>query len=369
MKDLSLMSDQELVEYLKLCDTKALQYKIEQESLKVLANGLYGAFGSKYFRYFNVDCAEAVTLSGQTTIDAAQNFFNDLAAGLSNSVKDRIFTVDTDSCFLDVSDIVARIKDKMPGGGTEKEIVKFLDKLGETKFNETMEAGFAALQAKQNAYVNRLSMKREKIGKCITVAKKRYVAKVFVNEDVWYEEPDISITGLESARSDVPKWCRDKLADTYGMLFDLSETTVQKHIADVKSEFMKLPIEAIAIPKGVTDITKYMTPGNGYRSGTTQQAKAAIIYNRLVVNNKLSSKYTLIRSGDKIKLLPLKIPNPTRESIVGFLDKLPPEFGIEKYVDRNGIFEKAYLDPITRVLKSIGWTPKEVFSLDSDDFY
>lgn len=297
----------------------------------------------------------------------AQNFFNDLADRLTGFKKDRIAVVDTDSCVMNLTDIVDKIKPKMPEGGTTEEIVKFLDKLGATKFQEAIDTGFEDLQKRQNAYKHYLTMKREKIGHLITCAKKRYISKVYVNEDVWYTEPDISITGLESARSDVPKFCRDRLEEVYGKLFDLNETTVQDFIAEIKREFMKLPVTQISVPKGLSDLTKYELPNGLYGKGTPQHAKAAIVYNRVIRQRGLLDRYNLIRSGDKLRVLPLKQPNPFREETIGFLDTLPKEFEVDKYVDRDAIFLKTLEAPLNRVMEVMGWTVKKRYSLD--DFF
>jgi DNA polymerase elongation subunit (family B) len=366
-KDLSVMSDAELESYLRHCNDKAVQYKIKQEALKVLANGLYGSMGSMYFRYYDIDMAEAITLSGQSTIDAAQRFFNEAADKMTKVSKDRIKVVDTDSVFLDVTDIVKLMLPHMQDK-SDSAIVKMLDRLGSTKFQEVMDTGYEILQQKQNAYKPYLTMKREKICNLIVCAKKRYIAKVYVNEDVWYDTPDIAITGLETARSDVPKWCRDKLEEAFAMLFELNESALQKYISDLEVQFSKLSSGELAIPKGLTDLTKYELPDNKYRKGTTQHAKAAIVHNRLIDEKKLGGTYTKIRSGDKLKVLPLKIPNPTREEVVGFMDELPPEFGVDKYIDRKAIFIKTIKKPLERVLESIGWSVTKRYSID-DDFF
>jgi hypothetical protein len=44
-----------------LYDTRQLVYK-------TLSNAVYGVFGNKVFRFFNVDCARSITLSGQEAI-------------------------------------------------------------------------------------------------------------------------------------------------------------------------------------------------------------------------------------------------------------------------------------------------------------
>ena len=60
-------------------------------------------------------------------------------------------------------------------------------------------------------------------------------------------------------------------------------------------------------------------------------------------------------SGEKIKFMYLKIPNPLHENCISFFGELPKEFGIEKYVDYQTQFEKSFLEPLKNVLQCIGW--------------
>ena len=53
--------------------TKAIEREISildnnQMAIKIAMNSFYGALANKYFRYFDVRVAEAITVSGQFTI-------------------------------------------------------------------------------------------------------------------------------------------------------------------------------------------------------------------------------------------------------------------------------------------------------------
>ena len=43
---------------------------------KIQLNSAYGAIGNEFFRYFNVDMAEAITMSGQLSIQYIANELN-----------------------------------------------------------------------------------------------------------------------------------------------------------------------------------------------------------------------------------------------------------------------------------------------------
>jgi hypothetical protein len=50
------------------------------------------------------------------------------------------------------------------------------------------------------------------------------------------------------------------------------------------------------------------------------------------------------------------MPNTLRENVVAFPDFLPNELELDKYIDYDKQFQKAFLDPIEIILKAIGWT-------------
>ena len=88
------------------------------------------------------------------------------------------------------------------------------------------------------------------------------------------------------------------------------------------------------------------------------------MFNGLVKEKKLQNKYPLIGNGEKIKFVYLKEPNPISEKVIGFMDILPEEFGLDKYIDYNTQFDKAYLEPIKTVLDAVGWNHERVGSLE-----
>ena len=81
-------------------------------------------------------------------------------------------------------------------------------------------------------------------------------------------------------------------------------------------------------------------------------------------SDKLDNKYSLIQNGEKIKFIYLRTPNPIKENVISFLDYLPTEFGLNKYIDHETQFQKTFLDPIEPILDAIGWSSKEVSTLD-----
>ena len=75
--------------------------------------------------------------------------------------------------------------------------------------------------------------------------------------------------------------------------------------------------------------------------------------------------YPIIKNNEKIKYVYLKEPNPTTDRVIAFINNLPSEFGLDKYIDYGVQFEKAYLDPLRNVLNVVGWHYEKQASLES----
>lgn len=360
--DLDSMSEAELEALVAECEEKAVQFKLKQESLKVLCNGIYGALGNQYFRFYDVRMAEAITLSGQMVIETSRDFFNEYLNKLlkRERAQDFVVLLDTDSLYIDFTPLV----DRVGAGRSELEIVDFLDKLGKTKCQDLIQSNYDIISTDTNAFEQHLAMKRESIGKAIIVQKKRYVMKVFDNEGVRYAEPEIKIMGLEPVRSTTPKWCRKRLEKAFTMCFDCKEEDIQNEFIEARREYMMLEPKDMASPIGISDLNKYMMPDGTTKPGATQQAKAAAAYNRHLNRLALTDQHPPIVSGDKVRVLPLLMPNKLREPIIAFKDKLPKEFEIEDVVDSEALFEKNYLTPLERFIAVLGWSREKRYSLD-----
>ena len=141
------------------------------------------------------------------------------------------------------------------------------------------------------------------------------------------------------------------------------ELTVQKYIKDFRETFKKLPFEDIAFPRGVTDITKYRNADKSIPI----HVRGSLLYNNLLKEHKLEKRFETIKDGEKIKFLYLDPKNPIKENVIAFPEYLPKEFGLDKYVDANKMFEKAFLAVVDPVLGAMDWKAEETISLE--DFF
>ena len=56
----------------------------------------------------------------------------------------------------------------------------------------------------------------------------------------------------------------------------------------------------------------------------------------------------------------MKKLNPINREVIGFQNFLPKEFGLEKYVDRDEMFDKGFTTPLEKILDVLHWDAKKV---------
>jgi DNA polymerase elongation subunit (family B) len=81
--------------------------------------------------------------------------------------------------------------------------------------------------------------------------------------------------------------------------------------------------------------------------------------------NNLTGKYSLIQNGEKIKFVYLKKPNIIHENVISFIQEFPKELNLDKYIDYELQFEKAFLEPLRVILDIIGWNVEKTANLES----
>jgi len=334
---------------------------------KIQLNSAYGAIGNQWFRYFDVDMAEAITLSGQLSIRWIANHLNEfMNKTVGTKDYDYVVASDTDSVYLRCGNLV----DKVCRGKSESEVVEFLNKASEEVILPFIKKKYDELACKMNAYENKMVMDRECISsKAVWTAKKRYMMRVHDSEGIRYTTPKTKIMGIETTRSSTPQVVRDALTEAINLILTSDEQTIIEFIDNFRTQFNGFTPEEIAFPRGVNGMTKYLDRTTIYQKSTPIAVKGSLLYNHYVRELKLTDKHREIVDGDKIKFLHLKKPNPIggvlgTDQVVAFPNELPKEFGLDDFIDYDMQFEKAFLHPLKNILEIIGWQWEEVSSLE-----
>jgi len=350
--------------------TKELEKEISrcnniQMARKIQLNSAYGAIGNQYFRYFKLENAEAITMSGQVSIRWIEGKMNSyLNKILKTEDVDYVIASDTDSIYLNLGPLVETVF-KGREETTEK-IVGFLDKVCQVEFEKYIESSYQELADYVNAYEQKMQMKRENIAeRGIWTAKKRYILNVWDSEGVRYDEPKLKIMGLEAVKSSTPAPCRQMIKDGLKIVMTKTEDDLINFIENFRKAFNKLPPEEISFPRSINDVDKHKSSSTLYSKGTPIHARGAILYNHLIKEKKLDKKYAKIQNGEKIKFCYLKLPNPIHENVISYIQEFPKEFGLDKYIDYDLQFSKAFLEPMKVILDAINWKVEKTITLDS----
>jgi len=336
------------------------RYNNLQMAKKIQLNSAYGALGNQYFRWYDIKHAEAITMSGQLSIRWIERKMNEYMNKLlkTNHV-DYVIASDTDSIYLDMSGVVSS-GDVMEG----KKTVEILDKFIEAKVQPYIDKSFQELADMMNAYDQKMIMKREAIAnKGIWKAKKMYILNVWNNEGVQYEKPKLKMMGIEAVRSSTPGVCRGKIKEALEIIMNEDEGNLQSFVEEFRTEFLALPFDDVAFPRGVKGLKKYHDDNQICKLGTPIQVRGALIFNHFIKKKKLT-KVQPIGEGDKIKFAYLKEPNPLNSTVIATSGALPPEFGLDEYIDKEKQFTKTFLDPITAIVDCIGWKAEKTASLE-----
>jgi DNA polymerase elongation subunit (family B) len=331
-----------------------------QMAKKIQLNSAYGALANEFFRWFNLDLAEAITSSGQLAVRWIADRVNAFLNKMLKTDKDYVIASDTDSIYLDLEDVVNK---HMLQLGSDAKIAARLARFCKEQLEVYIAAQFDKLATFMNAYEQRMSMTRENIAnKGIWVAKKRYVLNVLDSKGKVYDKPKLKITGIEAVRSSTPHVCRDKIVEGLNIIMNDNEEKLQEFITEFRQQFMTLPFEDIAFPRGINDLNKYRDAKNIFSKGTPIHVKGSLIFNHMLKQNGIGT-IPPIQDGDKIRFAYLVEPNPIRQTVIAAPDELPAHFGLDKYIDRDMQFEKAFLEPLRGITDAIGWNAEHVASL------
>ena len=155
------------------------------------------------------------------------------------------------------------------------------------------------------------------------------------------------------------------MREIFNIIISGTEDDVIGYIERFKEKFFGLNMEDVAFPRPVNGLKKYKDSATIYKKSTPIHVKGSLIYNHMLRTKKLTRRYPVIQEGEKVKFTYLKDPNPAGDKVISVLNSLPKEFELEKYIDYDTQFEKAFIEPLKGVLDVIGWETERKSSLDN----
>jgi DNA polymerase elongation subunit (family B) len=345
-------------------------YDRRQHAYKIKLNDVYGVFAQNGWRYTdgNKFISKAITLSGQRLLqESIRNMNEYLNKELGNEIpKDYIVTSDTDSLFIQCKDLLIARHPDIDFNDREDVINKILVIANELqKMANDFIGNFAKtafnLGDKATHY---FELKQEVVlDRGYFAGKRRYAQHIVNKEGVPVDELDVK--GLDLMKSNFPPLFR-KFGENIinEIMFGKPKTDVDKQILDFRTELRTIDWRKILKPTGLKKMSEYLAspPRAGevfskLGSKCPINTKAAIYYNDILKFKNLDKKYPTFQIGDKMYIAYLK-DNPYRIDVVGFNGfNDPPELMefIEKYIDRDGLFDSVLKNKLESLYSDLGW--------------
>ena len=356
------------------------KYTAYEQAVKLTLNSIYGAFGNKWFHFFNIDIAESITKQGKNAILYSETILNKYVNefwhkdtkvheqfGLTvkgKVEKPAVIYIDTDSCYVQFQDLYETIvwKDEEKALPLDEFILAFYAFRLKDYITATMHK-YAELRNTDNF----LFFELESLAyNGIWMSKKKYIQNIAWDDklEVTDRHPHlkkVKTIGFDTIQSSTPKFARQKLVEALKILFKSQQTPGAEELQELvqfmktsKKEFQLANIDDISFNRRTNNIDKYIVDDQiEFQVGLKCPAnvKAAGYYNYLLNNNsKYKNKYKVIGNGEKLKIYNCKTPI---SEVYAYMPNEHP-YEIAPQVDYDTQFEKCMIDPLNRVLTAIG---------------
>lgn len=366
------LSKEELVALAEHYEQMSAKYTAYEQAVKVTLNSIYGAFGNKWFHFFNIDIAESITLQGQDAILFSEKilnkYFNEFwhndkevhshfNISVSNKlVKPSVVYIDTDSCYVQFEEMYESIEwhgEKMP-------IDKFIMEMYNFRLKGYIVAAMKKYAESRNTD-NFLFFELETIAYSgIWLAKKKYLQNIAWEDKLEIDDrykplKKIKTIGFDTIQSSTPTLARKQLTEAIGIVLSEKPTAellgkLVNFLKKSKKEFKLANVDEISFNKRTNNIQKYIVDDTvefQYGLKCPPNVKAAGFYNFLMNQNpKYKNKYKMIGNGEKLKIYHCK------HNVCEMYAYQPGEhpYEIAPEVDYETQFEKSVIDPLNRVL-------------------
>ena len=379
-KSIEELTDNEaklLVDHYKQLSAKYTAY---EQAVKLTLNSIYGAFGNKWFHFFNIDIAESITKQGKNAILYSETILNkyvndfwhkDTAVHSHIGIKVKgkiekpsVIYIDTDSCYVQFQDLYESII--WPEETEKMEIDVFILALYGFRLRDYITKCMEKYADKRNSD-NYLMFELEALAyNGIWMSKKKYIQNIAWDDKLEITDRHTSLKkiktiGFDTIQSSTPKFAREKLVEALKIIFKSRVTPTAEDLQslvvfmkETKKQFKLADIDEISFNRRTNNIDKYIVDDQKeFQIGLKCPAnvKAAGYYNYLLNNNpKYKNKYKVIGNGEKLKIYNCK--SPISEVYAYMPGDHPYEIAPE--IDYDTQFEKAMIDPLNRVLTAIG---------------
>jgi DNA polymerase elongation subunit (family B) len=361
-------------------------YDRKQYTWKIMLNSMYGGLGLPVFRFYDVDNAAAVTITGVTIIQTTGKLINQYYRNICKTNEDYVVYQDTDSCFVSAVPIVKIRNPDMDLTAVEsnESMVKSILEVA-SEVQTFVNKAYSVMAKKMfNVDVHTLEIKQEIISTTgFWLAKKRY-AQWRINENGKYIKDDkhkLEVKGIDVVRTSFPIRFRSFLEEILkDILAKKDKEEIDNKILKFRSNLKNLSVIEIAKNTSVKFLsqdgkTSYDPKSRSPFSvvnGTPAQVKAALYYNDLLKKFDLQKNVEKIHSGTKIKWVYLK-DNPYNIECLAFkADGTDPDKImdiINLYVDKKGLYEHELKGKLLDFYNILSWEFPNNDAKKSSEFF
>jgi DNA polymerase elongation subunit (family B) len=357
-------------EIARLTEMKDQYFNLEQ-SVKIFINSVYGALGSPWYECYNVALAEATTLQGQDMIKFTNSILDDyfmnywhhdkelhslMELTYVNKVNIKTVVVynDTDSTYITLDPILKSCDWK----GTP---VDFVLKLKELRLENYVKSKFDEYAKKYNT-TNIQDLELEKIShSALMVAKKKYILDLAWKDPGVFFKPQEKVkpVGVEVVQGSTPPFCRKVLKSMINMIFanqkSIKYAEVVQKLKEYKKDFVLQDPNEIAKTQSIGDYEKYVLEDRKeirLAPKCPMNVRSAAVYNNMILNSPLRTKYNIIRTGDKLKFYYSKHD----AGVFGFLPGNYP-YELAPPIDYDKQYASVLVEPFNRFMVAAGFNP------------
>jgi DNA polymerase elongation subunit (family B) len=347
------------------------ELKNEEQAIKLTMNSIYGAIGNNWFICFNPDVAEAVTLQGQDLIKYSEKILDKYfhehwhldtelherlgITKVKKVTKPLVVYGDTDSNYVTFQEVV----DSCDYPGDDKDLII---KINEYRLNAYLRKCFDIYSKKWNT-MNYQDFELETLSyNGIFLGKKKYVVNLSYDSGLHMEPlQQLKFTGVEMIKGGTPPFVREKLIYltkfifSKGRSFDIREFV--KELKAIKKEFKTQEPKNISASVNINNYEKFIlndTTGFEVAKACPIHVRASGYHNYLLNNSKYKSKYSMIRSAEKVNYYFVKIKSAAENNVFAYPQGTYP-YEFAPPIDYDEQFTKTILDPINRFIEVMGY--------------
>ena len=343
-------------------------YDLYQMAFKILQNALYGTYAINSWRFtdgFKI-CSAAITNSGQRLTKESITFVNEyISEQLDIDTKSFVIASDTDSLYMELTDLLKHRNPDLDYNDRKEKINRLLVLTEELQTVANGNLNSISQDLFNMTEAHHFVLKQEVIAeKAYWSGKRRYAMYIVNKEGVEIEE--LEMKGLDIMKSNFPPLFRNFGEGLIkNILFGKPKVEIDKDVMEFKQMVGEIEWIKLLKPTGLKKMGEYIErrPIAGelftkLKLKCPVNTKAAIRYNDFLHYKKLNVKHPEFTIGDKMYIANLK-PNPYQIDAIGYNGYNDPEDItklIDKYIDRDGLFDSILRNKLETVYNDIGWT-------------